>query len=144
MEIGSWLSSEEHAPRVLVRTAALAERHGFRSAIISDHYHPWTRRQGQASFVWSVIGAIAEATNDLRVGTGVTAPIIRTHPAVIAHAAASAAVLLEGKFFLGVGTGERLNEHVVGRRWPGATERRAMLEEAVTVIRALWEGTNVN
>jgi coenzyme F420-dependent glucose-6-phosphate dehydrogenase len=144
MSLGYWLSSEEHAPRDLVRNASHAEACGFRSAMISDHFHPWVRQQGHGSFVWSVIGGIANATNHLRIGTGVTAPIIRMHPAVIAHAAATAAVMLEGRFFLGLGTGERLNEHVVGTRWPGATERRAMLEEAVGVIRELFDGGNVN
>src|SRR4051812_19261839 len=144
MEIGYWLSSEEHDPRVLVRNAVRAEELGFTSAMISDHFHPWIREQGQASFVWAVIGAIANATSELRVGTGVAAPLIRMHPAVVAHAAATAGVLLEGRFFLGLGTGERLNEHVTGERWPGATERRAMLEEAVGVIRKLLAGDNVN
>src|SRR2546423_5225923 len=117
---------------------------GFSSAMISDHIHPWIREQGQGSFVWAVIGGIAVATSKLRLGTGVTAPIIRMHPAVVAHAAATAAAMLEGRFFLGLGTGERLNEHVVGTRWPSTTERREMLEEAVHVIRKLLAGGNVN
>jgi G6PDH family F420-dependent oxidoreductase len=142
-ELGYWLAGEEHGPRELVACAAAAEQHGFRSAMVSDHFHPWVRAQGQSPFVWSVIGGIATATG-LRVGTGVTAPIIRLHPAIVAHAAATAASMLDGRFFLGVGTGERLNEHVTGERWPGATERRDMLEEAVTVIRRLLEGGNVN
>src|SRR5688500_7444607 len=142
-ELGYWLAGEEHGPRELVACAVAAEQHGFRSAMVSDHFHPWVRAQGQSPFVWSVIGGIATATG-LRVGTGVTAPIIRLHPAIVAHAAATAASMLDGRFFLGVGTGERLNEHVTGERWPGATERRDMLEEAVTVIRRLLEGGNVN
>jgi coenzyme F420-dependent glucose-6-phosphate dehydrogenase len=144
LEIGYWLSSEEHAPRRLVELAVAAEDFGFKAAMISDHYHPWVREQGQASFVWTVLGAIANATTALRVGTGVTAPLRRMHPAVVAQAAATTAALFEGRFFLGLGTGERLNEHVTGERWPGATERRAMLEEAVSIIRALFEGHNVN
>jgi coenzyme F420-dependent glucose-6-phosphate dehydrogenase len=144
IQVGYWLSSEEHAPLELVRNAAHAEATGFETAMISDHFHPWIREQGQASFVWSVLGGIAVATERLRVGTGVTAPIIRMHPAVVAHAAATAAVMLPGRFFLGLGTGERLSEHVVAARWPGATERRELLEEAVTIIRALFDGGNVN
>src|SRR4051812_35762864 len=100
MDIGYWLSSEEHGPRDLVRFAVDAEACGFAGAMISDHFHPWTRRQGQSPFVWSVLGAIAHATSTLRVGTGVTAPIIRMHPAVVAHAATTAAVQFEGRFFL--------------------------------------------
>ena len=142
-ELGYWLAGEEHGPKELVAHAAAAEQHGFRSAMISDHFHPWVRSQGQSPFVWSVIGGIATATG-LRIGTGVTSPIVRMHPVVVAHAAATAATMLEGRFFLGLGTGERLNEHVTGERWPGATERRDMLEEAVTVIRRLLEGGNVN
>jgi G6PDH family F420-dependent oxidoreductase len=143
-EIGYWLSAEEHGPRDLVQMAARAEAVGFTSAIVSDHFHPWTRTQGQSPFVWGVLGGIAEATTSLRVGTGVTCPILRMHPAIVAHAAATAAAQLEGRFFLGVGTGERLNEHVTGRAWPASGERRAMLEEAVAVIRELLDGGNVN
>src|SRR4051794_15635057 len=98
LQIGYWLSSEEHSPRSLVNNAKRAEAVGFASAMISDHFHPWIREQGQASFVWSVIGGIAVSTNRLRVGTGVTAPIIRMHPAVVAHAAATATAMLEGRF----------------------------------------------
>jgi G6PDH family F420-dependent oxidoreductase len=112
--------------------------------MISDHFHPWIREQGHGSFVWSVIGGIAVATKNLRVGTGVTAPIIRMHPAIVAQAAGTASVMLDGRFFLGLGTGERLSEHVVGARWLGATERRAMLEEAVGIIRTLFSEGNVN
>jgi G6PDH family F420-dependent oxidoreductase len=144
VELGYWLSAEEHGPRELVRMAARAEAVGFTSAMVSDHFHPWTRAQGQAPFVWGVLGGIAEATSTIRIGTGVTCPIIRMHPAIVAHAAATAAVQLEGRFFLGVGTGERLNEHVVGRPWPATGERRSMLEEAVAVIRRLFGGDNVN
>lgn len=144
MRIGYWLSSEEHGPHDLVRNAVAAEQHGYAAAMISDHFHPWVRAQGQAPFVWGVLGAIAQATSTIEVGTGVTAPIIRTHPAVIAHAAATAAVQFEGRFFLGVGTGERLSEHVTGERWPAYGERQTMLEEAVAIIRALLGGKNVN
>lgn len=112
--------------------------------MISDHYHPRTERQGESPFVWSVLGAIAQATESLRVGTGVTAPIMRIHPAIIAQAAATTASLMPGRVFLGVGSGERLNEHVVRSDWPPANVRLAMLEEAVDVIRVLWCGGIAN
>lgn len=140
MELGYALSSEEHRPADLVRYAREAEEAGFSFALISDHFHPWTDTQGQSAFVWSVIGAIAEGTERLRLGTGVTCPTIRIHPAIIAQAAATSAALMEGRFFFGVGTGEELNEHVTGARWPGAEERLEMLEEAIWVMRRLWQG----
>jgi len=140
VEIGYALSSEEHRPLDLVRNAIRAEKVGFHYALVSDHFHPWIDRQGQSPFVWGVLGAIAASTESLRVGTGVTCPLIRTHPAIVAQAAATAASLMPGRFFLGVGTGENLNEHVLGDRWPSAGERREMLEEAVAVVRRLWEG----
>ena len=124
----------------LVRYARMAEDRGFTFALISDHFHPWTDRQGQSPFVWTVIGAIAQATQRLRLGTGVTCPLIRTHPAVIAHASATASVLMPGRFFLGLGTGENLNEHVLGDRWPEGQVRFEMLTEAIEVIRLLWQG----
>jgi coenzyme F420-dependent glucose-6-phosphate dehydrogenase len=140
MDLGYALSSEEHRPLDLVRHARRAEEGGFTYALISDHFHPWVDRQGQSPFVWSVLGAIAASTDALRVGTGVTCPTIRTHPAIIAQAAATAASLMPGRFFLGVGTGENLNEHVLGDRWPSASERRELLAEAVEVLNALWSG----
>src|SRR5436190_237305 len=140
VRIGYALSSEETRPRDLVRNAALAEQAGFGFALISDHFHPWTNTQGQSPFVWSVIGAIAEATSNLELGTGVTCPTIRIHPAIIAQAAATAGAMMEGRFFLGVGTGENLNEHILGDRWPDWDVRARMLREAVQVIRELWNG----
>lgn len=140
MEIGYSLSSEEHRPLDLVRDARRAEDAGFEFALVSDHFHPWTDRQGQSPFVWGVLGAIAASTERLRVGTGVTCPIIRLHPVIVAQAAATAACLMPGRFFLGLGTGENLNEHVLGARWPSAGERRAMLAEAIEIMRGLWEG----
>ena len=113
MEIGYWLSSEEHAPRDLVENAVRAEEAGFEHVLISDHIHPWVNEQGHSPFVWGVIGAIGQATKRLRLGTAVTCPLIRIHPAIVAHAAATAQALMEGRFFLGVGTGENLNEHVL-------------------------------
>jgi G6PDH family F420-dependent oxidoreductase len=139
-EIGYALSSEEHAPTDLVRHARLAEEAGFGYALISDHFHPWIDRQGQSAFVWAVIGGIAETTERSRLGTGVTCPTIRTHPAIVAHAAATAAAMMPGRFFLGLGSGENLNEHVTGQRWPAAFVRLEMLEEAIQLIRQLWQG----
>jgi coenzyme F420-dependent glucose-6-phosphate dehydrogenase len=140
VRLGYALSSEEHRPSDLVESARRAEEAGFEFALISDHFHPWIDRQGQSPFVWAVIGAIAEATERIELGTGVTCPTMRIHPAIIAQAAATAAALMPGRFFLGVGTGENLNEHVLGQRWPSADLRREMLEEAIEVIRRLWIG----
>src|SRR5918999_5439684 len=139
-EFGYALSSEEHGPTVLVENARRAEAAGFEFAMISDHFHPWADAQGQSPFVWSVIGGIAQATDRIRLGTGVTCPTIRIHPAIIAQAAATSASMMEGRFFLGLGTGENLNEHVVGEGWAAPDERLAMLEEAIEVIRLLWQG----
>src|SRR5919106_7007771 len=138
--IGYALAGEDWPGSELVRLARRAEESGFEFASISDHFHPWIDAQGQSPFVWSVIGAIAEATERLRLGTGVTCPTMRIHPALVAQAAATCAELMPGRFFLGVGTGENLNEHVLGDRWPAPDERLEMLEEAIEVIRTLWEG----
>ena len=140
MKLGYALSSEEHSPRDLVANARAAEEAGFGFGLVSDHIHPWVDRQGHSPFVWSVIGGIGQATDRFRVGTGVTCPLIRIHPAIVAHAAATCACLMPGRFFLGLGTGENLNEHVLGDRWPAPDERLEMLEEAVEVMRLLWEG----
>ncbi len=140
MKIGYFLSSEETAPRELVRQARLAEQAGFDGLWISDHFHPWNDEQGHSGFVWAMIGAIAQATSRMKVTTAVTCPTIRLHPAIVAQAAATCAVLLQGRFALGLGSGEALNEHVLGDRWPEADERLEMLEEAVEVIRTLWQG----
>lgn len=137
---GYALSSEEHPPNDLVRHARLAEDAGFEFALVSDHFHPWIDRQGHSPFVWSVLGGIATATDRLQVGTGVTCPTIRIHPAIIAQAAATAAAMMPGRFFLGVGTGENLNEHILGDKWPDWDVRARMLEESLEVIRALWTG----
>jgi G6PDH family F420-dependent oxidoreductase len=139
MKIGYFLSSEEWGPRDLVQLAVKAQRAGFEGLWISDHYHPWSDEQGHSPFVWSVIGAIGQAT-DQKVTTAVTCPTVRIHPAIIAQAAATAGILLDGRFCLGVGSGEALNEHILGDRWPDADERLEMLEEAVEVIRTLWQG----
>jgi G6PDH family F420-dependent oxidoreductase len=133
------LSSEEFGPRDLVEQARRAEAAGFHALWISDHYHPWNDEQGHSPFVWSVIGALAQATT-VPVTTAVTCPTVRIHPAVIAQAAATSGVLHDGRFQLGVGSGEALNEHILGGRWPEADVRLEMLEEAVDVIRLLWQG----
>ena len=142
LQVGYKLSSEEHAPSDLVRYAMRAEVAGFSFAMISDHFHPWTDRQGQSPFVWSVIGAIAHATERLELGTAVTCPTMRIHPAIIAHAAATSAAMMPGRFFLGLGTGENLNEHIVAQGWPETEVRQERLEEAIEVIRLLWQGGN--
>ena len=140
MELGYAISSEEHPPLDLVEHAVRAEECGFTFALVSDHFHPWIDRQGQSAFVWAVLGGIALRTKRLRVGTGVTCPTMRIHPAIVAQAAATAASMLPGRFFLGVGAGENLNEHVLGQRWPPVELRHEMLEEAVAVMRELWRG----
>jgi G6PDH family F420-dependent oxidoreductase len=140
---GLALSSEEHDPAQLVELAVNAERCGFDFVSVSDHYHPWLNDQGHSPFVWSVLGAIAARTTTLRVGTGVTCPTVRIHPAVIAQAAATTSHLLPDRFIFGVGSGEALNEHILGDRWPPAPVRLEMLEEALAVIRALWSGESI-
>lgn len=138
-KIGYFLACEEWGPRELLEQARMAEETGFEALWISDHFHPWTSEQGNSPFVWSVIGGLSQATG-LPVTTGVTCPTIRTHPAIIAQAAATSAVMLEGRFALGVGSGENLNEHIFGDRWPPTDVRLEMLEEAIEVMRLLWEG----
>lgn len=142
MQIGYFLSTEEYTPKELLEQAQRAEQAGFHALWISDHFHPWIDAQGQSPFVWSMIGALSQVTR-LPITTAVTCPTIRTHPAIIAQAAATAAVLTEGRFTLGVGSGEALNEHITGDHWPPAKQRLAMLEEAVEVIRQLWTGEDV-
>ena len=140
LSVGYNLSSEELDPRAMVRWARRAEEAGFDFVSVSDHFHPWTRAQGQSPFVWGVIGAIAAVTERVEVATCVTCPTIRIHPAIVAQAVATAAVQLDGRFVFGVGTGERLNETILGDPWPPAAVRREMLEEAVAIMRALWTG----
>ncbi|HZZ98080.1 MAG TPA: TIGR03557 family F420-dependent LLM class oxidoreductase [Jatrophihabitantaceae bacterium] len=143
MKIGYFLSCEEYSPQELISQAKQAAEAGFESLWISDHFHPWNDEQRQSPFVWSMIGAIAQVC-DLPITTAVTCPTIRIHPAIVAQAAATSAVLTQGRFVLGVGSGEALNEHVVGARWPDAEVRLAMLEEAVDVMRELWRGDFVD
>jgi G6PDH family F420-dependent oxidoreductase len=141
--IGYTLSCEQFGPAQLVDQAKRAEAAGFEGLWISDHFHPWNHEQGQSPFVWGVIGALSQVTS-LPVETAVTCPTTRIHPAIVAHASATAAVQLEGRFTLGVGSGEALNEHVLGDRWPSVPVRLEMLEEAVDVIRHLHTGKQVN
>jgi G6PDH family F420-dependent oxidoreductase len=139
-EYGFTLSSEEHRGGDLVRYAQRAEQLGFSFVSLSDHYHPWIDRQGQSPFAWCVAGGVAATTNRIRLGTGVTCPTVRIHPAVVAQAAATTAEMMGGRFFFGVGSGENLNEHILGDHWPPADTRLEMLDEAVEIIRTMWEG----
>jgi G6PDH family F420-dependent oxidoreductase len=137
MKIGYFLSCEEYAPADLLRQAMLAEQSGFEALWISDHFHPWNDEQGNSPFVWSMIGALSQVCG-LPITTAVTCPIIRVHPVIVAQAAATSAVLLDGRFTLGIGTGEALNEHVAGARFPTIEQRLEMLEESVEIMRRLW------
>ncbi|MGQ0744587.1 MAG: TIGR03557 family F420-dependent LLM class oxidoreductase [Acidimicrobiales bacterium] len=144
LKIGYTLSSEELRPRELVGHGAAAEGRGFDFLSISDHYHPWTQSQGHSPFVWSVLGALAQSTSTIELAVGVTCPIMRIHPAVLAQATATTALLCGDRFTFGVGTGEALNEHITGLRWPPPEVRREMLAEAVAIIRSLWTGETVD
>ncbi|MFH8755820.1 TIGR03557 family F420-dependent LLM class oxidoreductase [Streptomyces atroolivaceus] len=141
MQVGYKLAAEAFGPAELVRQAVLAERAGFDFVEISDHYHPWLDNQGHSPFAWTVLGSIAAKTSRIGLATGVTCPTVRYHPAIIAQAAATLALLSDGRFVLGVGSGERLNEHVVGRGFPDAVStRHELLREALEIIRLLWSG----
>lgn len=140
LEIGYALISEEHRPEQLIANAQRAEKAGFKFALLSDHFHPWISQQGNSAFAWSILGALSQVTNQMRFATGVTCPIMRYHPAIIAQAAATMAIMLPKRFSLGLGTGENLNEHIIGAGWPDFDVRATMLEEAVKIIRMLWEG----
>jgi G6PDH family F420-dependent oxidoreductase len=139
-KLGYTLSSEEFDAPTLVGQAERAEQAGFAFASISDHFHPWIDEQGESPFVWGTLGAISQRTDRIELITGVTCPTTRIQPAIVAQAAATAASLLPGRFSLGLGTGENLNEHILGDRWPGVVERQDRLEEAIEVIRELWSG----
>jgi G6PDH family F420-dependent oxidoreductase len=140
IKFGYKLMTEEHGPSALVENARRAEAGGFDFVSISDHFHPWLESQGHAPFAWSVLGAIAATTSRIGITTGLTCPIIRYHPAIIAQAAATIAGMSGGRFTLAIGAGERLNEHVTGARWPSVLERHDMLAEAIEIFRALWDG----
>jgi coenzyme F420-dependent glucose-6-phosphate dehydrogenase len=140
VQIGYTLSSEEHPPGDLLLYGRIAEETGFDFLTISDHFHPWISRQGESPLVWSVLGGLSVKTERVPVMTAVTCPTIRIHPAIVAQAAATTASLLPDRFILGLGSGENLNEHVVGMGWPHPEERLDMLEEAIELIRRLWTG----
>jgi coenzyme F420-dependent glucose-6-phosphate dehydrogenase len=144
MKWGYTCSSEEFEASELLELAVSAERAGFEFVTVSDHFHPWTSSQGHSPFAWTTVGAISARTEHIDIGTGVTCPLIRYHPAVIAQAAATAAELSGGRFFLGVGTGEALNEHITADRWPPADVRQEMLVEALEIMRALWTGETID
>jgi len=139
-QIGYTMMCEQAGPKQLVRDVKLAEEAGFDFAVISDHYFPWLDSQGHSPYAWSVLGAAAQATERIPLMTYVTCPIRRYHPAVVAQKAATMQLLSDGRFTLGLGAGENLNEHIVGGRWPIVGIRHEMLEEAVAIIRALWSG----
>ncbi|MEU4240170.1 TIGR03557 family F420-dependent LLM class oxidoreductase [Actinoplanes sp. NPDC026619] len=140
MELGFKLAAEAFGPKELIRQAVRAEEAGFAFAEMSDHYHPWLDVQGHSPFVWSVLSSVASRTSTLRLATGVTCPTVRYHPAIIAQAAATLAIISDDRFTLGVGAGERLNEHVVGRGFPAVRERQELLAEALDIINLLWQG----
>ena len=142
--IGYTLSSEEHGPQALVKNAVRAEAAGFDFVSISDHFHPWVSAQGESPFVWSTLGAIAHATEEIEIGVGVVCPMIRIHPVNVAHAVATVQVMADGRFTFGVGTGENLNEHVTGERWPEHGVRLEMLTESMDLMRELWTGENTS
>ena len=144
IKLGYKLMSEEHGPADLVRNAARAQEAGFDFAAISDHFSPWLDEQGHAPLAWSVLGAIAHATERIGLMTAVTCPIMRYHPAIIAQGAATLGLLSDGRFTLGLGAGERLNEHVVGEGWPGRGERHERLSEATEIIQGLLAGELTN
>ncbi|MFG3707153.1 TIGR03557 family F420-dependent LLM class oxidoreductase [Micromonospora sp. NPDC047670] len=140
MKIGYKLAAEGYGPQEMIRQAVRAEQAGFDFVEMSDHFHPWLDVQGHSSFAWSVLAAIAARTDTLGLATGVTCPTVRYHPAIIAQAAATMALISDGRFTLGVGAGERLNEHVVGQGFPSVRGRHERLREALEIIRLLWQG----
>ncbi|WP_432929318.1 LLM class F420-dependent oxidoreductase [Microbispora sp. CA-135349] len=139
-EIGFTLMCEQTPAKELVEDAVTAERVGFDYAVISDHYFPWLEEMGHSPYAWSVLGAVAQATERLPLMTYVTCPIMRYHPAVVAQKAATMGVLSDGRFTLGVGAGENLNEHVVGHGWPPVNTRHEMFREAIEVVKELFQG----
>ena len=140
MQIGYKLATEAFSPSEVVRQTRAAEQAGFDFVELSDHFHPWLDDQGHSGFTWSMLGAMAAGTERIGLVTGVTCPSFRYHPAIIAQAAATVALLSDGRFTLGVGAGERLNEHVVGRPFPAVRTRHEVLREALEIIRLLWQG----
>src|SRR3982751_3330938 len=141
---GYTLMTEQSSPREIVRYSAAAEQAGFDFEVMSDHYSPWLAEQGHAAYAWSMLGAVTQVTERVELMTYVTCPLMRYHPAVVAQKAATVQLLSEGRFTLGVGAGENLNEHVVGRGWPSVRVRQEMLAEALDIISALFDGGLVN
>ncbi len=141
---GYTLMTEQSGPRELVRYAAAGEQAGFDFEVMSDHYFPWLVEQGHAAYAWSMLGAVAQVTDRVELMTYVTCPIMRYHPAVVAQKAATVGLLSDGRFTLGLGAGENLNEHVVGQGWPPANVRHEMFEEAIDIICELFDGGYVN
>ena len=144
MRIGYTLMTEQAGPRELVEHAGLAEQAGFDFEVMSDHYSPWLDEQGHAPYAWSVLGAVTQATERVELMTYVTCPTVRYHPAVVAQKAATVQLLSGNRFTLGIGAGENLNEHVVGRGWPPVNVRHELLREAVEIISQLFDGGYVN
>ena len=139
-EIGYTMMCEQRSPKDLVDDLVRAERAGFDFSVISDHFHPWLEEQGHSGYAWSILGAAAQATERIPLMTYVTCPLVRYHPAIVAQKAATMALLSDGRFSLGLGTGENLSEHVVGRGWPSADVRHEMFVEAIEIIRTLFDG----
>src|SRR5258705_7341890 len=144
IKLGYKLMSEEHGPTDLVRNANRAEQAGFDFAAISDHLFPWVEEQGHSPLAWSVLGAVANATQHLGLMTAVTCPTMRYHPAIIAQGTATMSLLSDNRFTLGLGSGERLNENIVGAGWPGIAERHERFAEAVDIIQGLLTGKLTN
>jgi len=140
MQVGYKLATEAFGPKEIIRQAMLAEQAGFDFVEMSDHYHPWLEAQGHSAFTWNLLSAIAVKTERIGLATGVTCPSVRYHPAIIAQAAATLGIISDGRFTLGVGAGERLNEHVVGLGFPARKARQERLREALEIIRLLWRG----
>jgi G6PDH family F420-dependent oxidoreductase len=140
MKVGYKLSSESYGPQEIIRQAVRAEQAGFDFVEMSDHFHPWLDVQGHSPFTWTVLGAVAARTERIGLATGVTCPTVRYHPAIIAQAAATLAIISGGRFTLGIGAGERLNEHIVGHGFPSVRGRHERLREALEIIRLLWSG----
>ena len=140
MRIGYKLVAECYSPQEIVRQTVRAEEAGFDFVEVSDHFHPWFDSQGHSGFAWSMLAAAAAKTESIELATGVTCPFVRYHPAIIAQAAATTALLSEGRFTLGVGAGEQLSEHIVGQGWPAVGPRHEMFRESLEIIRRLWSG----
>src|SRR3954454_15711749 len=140
MQVGYKLATEAFGPQDLVRQTVRAEQAGFDFVEMSDHFHPWLDVQGHSSFTWTVLGGVAARTERIGLATGVTCPTVRYHPAIIAQAAATLAIVSDGRFTLGVGAGERLNEHIVGQGFPSVRGRHERLREALEIIKLLWQG----